>query len=89
MTSPYHEGELAIQERSGGRLRAEAGGRTIQDYMPFAAQEFLQQLPFVVLGALDEQGEVWATHLVGEPGFARADKMRSPYHSSAVHFGRP
>ncbi len=36
---PYHQGEIALQERSGGR-------RT--------AQEFLQQLPFVVLGAADE-----------------------------------
>ncbi len=58
MTSPYHQGEIALQERSGGRQKGEALGRTIQDHMPSAAQEFLRQLPFVVLGAVDEQGEV-------------------------------
>ncbi len=77
MTSPYHQGERALQERSDGRRKAEAGGRTIRDHMPSAAQEFLQQLPFVVLGTVDEQGEVWATHIVGEPGFARPDGDRT------------
>ena len=71
MTGQYHEGEIALQERAGSRLRAEAIGQTVLDQMPPSAAEFLRQLPFLVLGALDEQGEVWATHLVGEPGFAR------------------
>ena len=89
MKSPYHEGEIALQERTGGRLRAEAGGRTIGDHLPLAAQEFLQQLPFVVLGAADEQGEVWATHLVGEPGFARVDGNRTVVIDGGVLPGDP
>ncbi len=77
MTNPYHRGELTLQERSGARLKAEAVGRTLLDHMPLAAQEFLAQLPFVVVGAADEQREVWATHLVGEPGFARSREERT------------
>lgn len=89
MTSPYHEGEVALQERSGGRLKAEAGGRGIQDYIPPGAQEFLAQLPFVVLGAVDEQGEVWATHLVGAPGFARARGDRRVLINGGILPGDP
>lgn len=89
MASPYHQGEVALQERSGGRLKAEAGGRTIQNHIPSGAQEFLEQLPFVVLGAVDEQGEVWATHLVGEPGFARSDGDRRVIIDGGVLPGDP
>ena len=89
MTSPYHEGEIAFQERTGGRKKAEAGGRKIQDHLPSAAQEFLRQLPFIVLGALDEQGEVWATHLVGDPGFARSRGDRAVVIDGGVLPGDP
>ncbi|MCZ6691277.1 MAG: pyridoxamine 5'-phosphate oxidase family protein [Planctomycetota bacterium] len=71
MPGPFHKGEIAVQERYGGRTMAEAVGRTIRDHMPASAREFVQQLPFVVLGGADDRGEVWATHLVGEPGFVR------------------
>ncbi len=77
MTNPFHEGELATQERSGGQRIGEAVGRSIQDHMAGAAGEFLERLPFVVLGAEDRQGEVWSTYLVGEPGFARPDGDRT------------
>jgi len=77
MASPLHEGEIALQERSGARDIGAAVGRAIRDHMPSAAQEFLQQLPFVVLGAADENGDVWATHLVGEPGLVRPQGDRT------------
>ena len=89
MTSPYHQGEIALQERSGGRMKGQAVGRTIRDHMPLAAQEFLQQLQFVVLGAVDEEGEVWATHLVGEPSFARADGARTVVIDGGILPGDP
>ncbi len=89
MTSPYHQGELALQERSGARLRAEAVGRTLLEQIPPAAQEFLAQLPFVVLGAEDEQGEVWATHLVGDPGFARPRSDRTLLVDGGLLAGDP
>jgi predicted pyridoxine 5'-phosphate oxidase superfamily flavin-nucleotide-binding protein len=57
--------------------------------MPPAAQEFLQQLPFVVVGAEDQDGEIWATHLVGEPGFARADGHRRVVIDGGILPGDP
>lgn len=89
MTNPYHQGEIALQERSGGRGKGEALGRTIRDQMPPAAQEFLQQLRFVVLGAADEQGEVWATYLVSEPGFVRPDGDRTVVIDGGILPGDP
>ncbi len=86
---PYHEGEIALQERSGGRRTAHAVGRTVQDHIPPAAQEFLQQLPFVVLGAADERGEMWATHLVGEPGFVRSDGDQTVVIAGGILAGDP
>jgi ferredoxin-NADP reductase/predicted pyridoxine 5'-phosphate oxidase superfamily flavin-nucleotide-binding protein len=42
-------------------------------WMPDQHREFYSQLPFVVLGAVDRQGDVWATLRTGQPGF-----MNSP-----------
>jgi predicted pyridoxine 5'-phosphate oxidase superfamily flavin-nucleotide-binding protein len=89
LTKPFHQGELAVQQRSGGRQTAETVGRSILDFVPQPAKEFLQQLPFVVLGAKDEQGEVWATHLVGEPGFARPDGDRRVVIDGGILSGDP
>jgi predicted pyridoxine 5'-phosphate oxidase superfamily flavin-nucleotide-binding protein len=80
---------MAAQERSGGRLKAEAVGRTVQDGMAPAAREFLQQLPFVVVGAEAQQGEIWTTYLVGEPGFARADGDRTVIIEGGILPGDP
>ena len=89
MTNPYHEGELKLQERSGGQQKGQAAARTVRDHMPSVAQDFLQQLPFVVLGAADELGEVWATYLAGEPGFARPDGDRTVVIDGGILPGDP
>ncbi|UYV17402.1 pyridoxamine 5'-phosphate oxidase family protein [Porphyrobacter sp. ULC335] len=49
------------------------GQKVIRDYMPDQHRDFFAQLPFVVLGAVDEAGDAWATLIAGGPGF-----MRSP-----------
>ncbi len=89
MMNPYHEGELKLQERSGGQQKGQAAARTVRDHMPSVAQDFLQQLPFVVLGAADELGEVWATYLAGEPGFARPDGDRTVVIDGGILPGDP
>jgi len=68
--SPFHDGELELQERAGWRERLAAGAvRFIRDHMPGQHREFFAQLPFVVVGMLDEAGLPWAGALAGEPGF--------------------
>ena len=75
--SPFHEGELALQRSAGSIVRlAEVGPRFIRDYMPEQHREFFAQLPFLVIGALDAQGQPWASVLVGPPGFARSPDPR-------------
>jgi predicted pyridoxine 5'-phosphate oxidase superfamily flavin-nucleotide-binding protein len=73
-SSPWHAGERAMQARLGVAERmAEIGPRLIHDSMPDPHREFFAQLPFVILGSIDDHDEVWASLLTGPPGF-----MRSP-----------
>lgn len=68
--APFHAGELAVQTRAGVRDKAEVGGRrSIRRYMPDQHRQFFAQLPFIVLGGIDAQGQPWATLRFGEPGF--------------------
>ena len=66
----WHAGELFIQEQVGvvDRMRA-VGQRVIRDYMPDQHREFYAQLPFIVLGSVDDNDDAWATILAGRPGF--------------------
>ncbi len=62
--SPFHEGELSVQARAGSRdLMAQIGRRAIRPAMPPQHREFFPLLPFVVLGAVDDTGQPWATLL--------------------------
>lgn len=74
-SSPWHEGELTLQRTVGAvDMMASVGQRQLaRTWMPDQHREFYAQLPFVVLGAVDRQGDVWATLRAGQPGF-----MRSP-----------
>ncbi len=70
-SSPWHAGERGLQEQAGVAARMEQiGSKVIRDYMPDQHREFFAQLPFVVAGAVDDQGDPWAGILEGEPGFA-------------------
>ncbi|GHD66930.1 pyridoxamine 5'-phosphate oxidase family protein [Jeongeupia chitinilytica] len=76
--SPFHPGEQAVQTRVGVRDKVEAIGRqVVRGYMPDQHREFFSQLPFVVLGAVDAEGQPWATLLVGDPGFAHSPEPRT------------
>jgi uncharacterized protein len=68
--APFHAGEIAVQTQAGVREKAEIGGRRgIRRYLPEQHRQFFEQLPFVVLGGIDGDGQPWATLRVGEPGF--------------------
>jgi ferredoxin-NADP reductase/predicted pyridoxine 5'-phosphate oxidase superfamily flavin-nucleotide-binding protein len=68
--SPWHAGEKQLQGiyHVAERLE-ELGHRVIRDYMPDQPREFYQQLPFMVVGAVDANDRPWATVLEGPPGF--------------------
>ena len=73
--SPWHEGELTMQRSVGVVERMAGPGRNqmSRTRMPDQHREFYAQLPFVILGAVDTEGEVWATLRAGRPGFMHAD----------------
>jgi predicted pyridoxine 5'-phosphate oxidase superfamily flavin-nucleotide-binding protein len=75
--SPWHEGERLVQERVGTAERmARVGSRAIRDFMPDQHRDFFAQLPFLVIGSVDDAGRPWASLLSGKPGFVRSPDPR-------------
>ena len=68
--SPFHVGEKEAQTRMGVREQIEKmGNRMIRDHLPKQHQDFYRQLPFLVVGTIDQSGHLWASLLTGTPGF--------------------
>ncbi|HND22913.1 MAG TPA: pyridoxamine 5'-phosphate oxidase family protein [Rhodocyclaceae bacterium] len=68
--SVFHAGEEALQALAGAQARlAETGPRVIREVLPEQHRSFFAELPFAVLGALDADGQPWATAIAGPPGF--------------------
>ncbi|WHO72254.1 pyridoxamine 5'-phosphate oxidase family protein [Rhizobium sp. BT03] len=69
-TSPWHRGELVMQRSVGVVERMDGPGRNfVRKAMPEQHRAFFPMLPFLVLGAVDANGDVWATVRAGRPGF--------------------
>lgn len=69
----FHEGEIAIQERTGERAMALRTGVAIRDRIIPGARAFLAAQHLVVLAAADADGGLWASLRFGPPGFVRSD----------------
>ncbi len=83
--SPFHQGEVALQRSVGVAEHLERfGRRVIRDYMPDQHRQFYGQLPFVVLGTVDQAGDAWATLLAGRPGFVTSPDARRLAFSGAA-----
>lgn len=68
----FHAGEQALQARVGLRDRmAVIGPLVMRDHMPDQHRLLLENLPTLLLGTLDGQGQPWATMLAGPPGFVQ------------------
>ncbi len=71
--SLFHEGELAIQTRTGKQEQiARFARHAIRPFMPDQHREFFEQLPFMAVGAVDEQGWPWASLFAGKPRFIQS-----------------
>ncbi|WP_417832934.1 pyridoxamine 5'-phosphate oxidase family protein [Thalassospira xiamenensis] len=67
---PWHEGEIHMQKLVGVDERmAEVGKRVLRDHLIDQHRQFYPQLPFAVFGAVDDNGDVWATLRANHPGF--------------------
>ncbi|TQK07251.1 pyridoxamine 5'-phosphate oxidase family protein [Herbaspirillum sp. SJZ107] len=76
--SRFHAGELQVQARAGVPAEyAQRASAAIRDHMPDQHRQFFGQLPLFFLGALDADGQPWATVLAGTPGFISAPDART------------
>jgi uncharacterized protein len=81
--SPYHPGEIAVQERAGGRASATKIGRSVDDRIEPPAAHFLAQRYTLYVGSVDARGHVWASELAGPPGFVTVTDARTVHVDTA------
>jgi len=75
--SPWHEGEVRLQEEYGVAERMDVIGRkVIRPFMPLQHREFFSQLPYLVAGSVDAQGDIWVGLIAGLPGFVSSPTDR-------------
>lgn len=88
--SPFHSGEQALQQQAGVREQMEQFGRqVIRDHMPEQHRNFYQQLPFILAGHADADGNPWASLLYGKPGFIHSPDPHRLQINSPVIPGDP
>jgi predicted pyridoxine 5'-phosphate oxidase superfamily flavin-nucleotide-binding protein len=68
--TPYHPGELMVQQRAGEAAPASLNGRNVAPHVTAAARGFVSQQDLVLLGTADLHGRLWASLITGRPGFA-------------------
>lgn len=88
--SPFHAGELAIQARFGAEDRIDKQARRmVRDYLPEQHQQFFAQLSYLIVGTVDTVGNLWASMLVGEPGFLSSPDEHTLRVAAQPLFGDP
>ena len=88
--SPFHRGEQALQSRLGVRDKVERlGQKVIHDHMPKEHGKFFSELPFLIVGSADDAGRLWASLLVGRPGFMTASDPQTLAVKAHPIYGDP
>jgi len=92
----FHEGEAALQREVGMAERMQRlGPQVIHARLPEPQRDFFRQLPFLVVGSIDAQGQPCASLLAGAAGFVfspepstlRIDALPSPSDPLAANLG--
>ncbi|WP_085907861.1 2Fe-2S iron-sulfur cluster-binding protein [Kiloniella majae] len=69
-TTPFHEGELAVQRRLGVLENVHHyAPKFVRNFLPDQHREFYGQLSQIVIGSLDQKGRPWASMVIGQSGF--------------------
>jgi len=88
--SPWHKGERQLQTVAGVAEQMEqVGKKVIRSYMPDQHRDFYHQLPFLVAGVVDPDGNPWSTILARQPGFISAPDDKSLDINAAPPPGDP
>jgi predicted pyridoxine 5'-phosphate oxidase superfamily flavin-nucleotide-binding protein len=75
--SPFHEGELAVQERAGQQADAESNSAMIADKLYAGALNFIRQQRMAILSTRDTNGHRWASVVFGPKGFLEPSDRQS------------
>jgi predicted pyridoxine 5'-phosphate oxidase superfamily flavin-nucleotide-binding protein len=71
--SPWHDGERIVRRRAGVEEQMEPiGPRAVINVLPGRHRALYAELPYLVVGTVDESGNPWASLISGPPGFIRA-----------------
>ena len=90
LATPFHRGELEIQERLGVREKVHTyAPRFIRDRLDGQHREFYARLPQLIVGSVDERGRPWASMLVGRPGFVSSPDAGTLAISARPLYGDP
>jgi predicted pyridoxine 5'-phosphate oxidase superfamily flavin-nucleotide-binding protein len=73
----FHEGERAVQSRSGVAAEATRLGRGISSAIPPGAKPFLETQRIAILAGMDRGGRVWASLVAGNPGLITSPNPRT------------
>jgi len=76
-SSPFHDGERAVQRLAGVTALADRVGRSIRRELPPAAQAFLAERRWMAIAALDGDQQPWPAIRAGAPGFVQAIDVRT------------
>ena len=85
----YHQGELETQAKAGVSEMAEMVGRSIRDFIPPSAMVFLPTQRLSIVGSVAADSAVWASALVGEPGFLSAADRYTLRIAANIHSEDP
>jgi len=67
--SPFHQGEVFVQERVGEEDLAAKNSRIIKDYIPPNAIDFVNHQLMLIVASLDDHQNIWTSILIGKSGF--------------------
>jgi len=69
--SPFHEGEITVQQRVGEEELAARSSGIIKDHIPTNAFEFVNKQLILIVSSLDHHQNIWTSILIGKPGFVK------------------
>jgi len=73
---PFHEGEIAVQERAGEREFARRHGAGISSQIVAGALPFLARQRLLAVTAAGDDGNLWTSVWGGQPGFVSSQDGR-------------
>ncbi len=73
---PFHEGEIAVQTRTGERDQARRHGSAISTVIVPGARPFLARQRLLAVTVADDDGDLWTSVWIGRPGFVQSPDGR-------------